>query len=103
LTQQSSEVIGVILFGFLAFWSHVPMKDSEKTEIEQLAKNKAFNDKGVGGEAPTKYKKIRCHIIYDVKHDERRKSRLVAGGHLTDSETETVKLCGTRVWGTKQT
>jgi hypothetical protein len=29
-------------------------------------------------------------IIYDVKHDGRHKARIVAGGHLTDPNTESV-------------
>ena len=29
------------------------------------------------------YKNITCHVIFDVKHDGRRKARFVAGGHLT--------------------
>jgi hypothetical protein len=33
---------------------------------------------------PTGHKKIRVHLIFDVKHDGRHKARLVADGHLTD-------------------
>ena len=45
------------------------------------------------------YKKIRVHLVYDVKHDGRHKARLVAGGHLTDVPMESVYsgvvlLCG---------
>jgi hypothetical protein len=29
-------------------------------------------------------------MIYDVKHDKQHKARLVAGGHLTDPNTESV-------------
>jgi hypothetical protein len=29
-------------------------------------------------------------MIYDVKHDGRHKAQLVAGGHLTDPNTESV-------------
>ena len=35
------------------------------------------------GKPPLGYKKIPCHMIYDVKFDGRRKARFVAGGHLT--------------------
>jgi Reverse transcriptase (RNA-dependent DNA polymerase) len=45
---------------------------------------------GPDGEAPPGYKKIRCHIIYDVKHDGRHKARIVAGIYLTDPNTESV-------------
>ena len=33
---------------------------------------------------PPGYKKIRCHMNFEVKIDLRRKARYVAGGHLTD-------------------
>ena len=49
-----------------------------------------FFDKGKYGIPPAGYKKIRCHMIYDVKHDGRHKARLVAGGHLTDVPIESV-------------
>jgi Reverse transcriptase (RNA-dependent DNA polymerase) len=65
-------------------------QDAEETEMRQLIEYQTFVDKGKGGEAPTGYKKIRCHMIYDVKHDGRHKARLVAGGHLTDPNTESV-------------
>jgi len=55
-------------------------QEAESTEMSQLLEYHTFVDKGVGGEAPVGYKKIQCHMIYDVKHDGRHKSRLVAGG-----------------------
>jgi Reverse transcriptase (RNA-dependent DNA polymerase) len=64
-------------------------KDAEDIERNQLIKYKTFVDLGPDGEAPPGYKKIRCHIIYDVKHDDRHKAR-VAGGHLTDPNTKRV-------------
>jgi hypothetical protein len=33
---------------------------------------------------------IQCHLVYDVKHNARHKSRLVAGGHLTDTPLDSV-------------
>jgi hypothetical protein len=48
---------------------------------------------GKGGEAPIGYKKIRCRMLCDVKHDGRHKARLVAGRHLTDSNTDSVYSC----------
>ena len=65
-------------------------QDAEETEMRQLIEYQTFVDKGKGGEAPAGYKKIRCHMIYDVKHDGRHKARLVAGGHLTDPNTDSV-------------
>ena len=38
-------------------------------------------------ELPPGYQKITCHWVFDVKMGEnfRRKARLVAGGHMTDT------------------
>ena len=39
-----------------------------------------------GDRAPIGHKQINCHLIYDVKVvDFRRKARLVAGGHMTET------------------
>jgi hypothetical protein len=65
-------------------------QDAEAIERQQLLEYQTFIDKGKGSEAPVGYKKIRCHMVYDVKHDGRHKARLVAGGHLTDPNTESV-------------
>jgi hypothetical protein len=42
------------------------------------------------GTPPIGYKKIRCHMIVDVKSTLTRKARMVAGGHLTDPPKESV-------------
>jgi hypothetical protein len=55
--------------------------------MKNLAKYKTFIDNGKGGIPPEGYKKICCHMVYDVKHDGRHKSRLVAGGNLTELNT----------------
>ena len=77
-------------------------QDSEKLEIDQLKEYKTFRDLGLGGKAPDGYKKIPCHMIYDVKWDGRHKSRFVAGGHRTDTPVEStysavVSLLGVRM------
>ncbi|KAI2508430.1 Reverse transcriptase (RNA-dependent DNA polymerase) [Fragilaria crotonensis] len=41
-----------------------------------------------GDKVPKFYKKIDCHMIFDVKMDLTRKARLVAGGHQTDPPKE---------------
>ena len=44
----------------------------------------AFKIISKGGKLPPGYQKIRFHMIFDIKmEDFRRKSRLVAGGHVT--------------------
>jgi hypothetical protein len=40
--------------------------------------------------APSGHNKIRVHLIIDVKHDDRHKTRLVADGRLTDITLESV-------------
>ena len=37
---------------------------------------------------PKFYKRIDCHMIFDIKMDLTRKARLVAGGHMTDEPKE---------------
>jgi len=67
-------------------------RDSEKLETSQLLDYTVFHDYGPRHRArpPEGYKKITYHFVYAVKHDGRYKSRLVAGGHLTDTPTESV-------------
>src|SRR6476620_3695600 len=58
--------------------------DAVKKEMDQLHEYNTFIDKGVGARMPLDWKRINVHLIFDCKHDLRRKARLVAGGHLTD-------------------
>jgi hypothetical protein len=58
--------------------------------MKQLLEYNTFVDQCQGGYAPAGYKKIRCHMIYDVKHYGHHEARLVASGHLTDPNTESV-------------
>ena len=62
--------------------------DATKLEMSQLDDYSTFKD--VGKTPPDGYKKIRVHLVYDVKHDGRHKARLVADGHLTDIPLESV-------------
>ena len=46
----------------------------------------AFDILKYGDCAPIGHKQINCHLIYDVKRENfRRKARLVASGHMTDT------------------
>jgi Reverse transcriptase (RNA-dependent DNA polymerase) len=65
-------------------------QDAEALEIAQLMEYGTFLDKGKEGEAPYGFKRIRGHMVYDVKHDGRHKARYVAGGHLTEPSEESV-------------
>jgi hypothetical protein len=63
-------------------------QESESTEINALNDYETFIDLGKGNFPSKDYKRIRCHMVYDVKHDGRHRSRLVAGGHLTPVPTQ---------------
>ena len=47
-------------------------------------------DIGPGDLKSTDHQKIRCRMVYAVKHDGRHKARFVAGGHLTKEPDNSV-------------
>jgi hypothetical protein len=59
--------------------------DATVLELNQIDEYVTFIDKGHHSKVtpPTGFKKIRVHIVYDVKRDGRHKARLVSDGHLT--------------------
>jgi hypothetical protein len=67
-------------------------KDAVATELQQINDYQTFIDKGhhTKTSPPAGYKKIRVHLVFDVKHDGRHKARLVADGHLTDIPLDSV-------------
>lgn len=67
-------------------------KRAATLEFDQLLDYKTFIDKGHIRVAiiPPGYKKIRVHLVFDVKHDGRHKVRCVADGHLTDVPIDSV-------------
>jgi hypothetical protein len=56
------------------------------TKMSQLKEYECFIDAGIYGrdKPPDGHKKIRAHLVFDVKHDGCHKARYVAGGHLTN-------------------
>ncbi len=67
------------------------------TEMEQIRKYETFIDHGQAKfrngkliNPPEGYKRIRVHLVYDIKHCRKHKARLVADGHLTDVPVESV-------------
>ena len=64
--------------------------DSMKLEIQQLMDYQTFIVKGTNVYMPADFTKIRCRMVFAVKHDGRHKSRFVVGGHLTDDPGESV-------------
>jgi hypothetical protein len=59
-------------------------------EINQIDECHTFNDLGKGRPPPRDHSKIRVHFVYDVEHDLRLKSRLVAEGNLTAPPKDSV-------------
>jgi hypothetical protein len=53
--------------------------------MQQLAEYTIFNHKKLAGKHQMV---IICHIKSDVRHYDRRRSRIVAGGHLADPSIE---------------
>jgi hypothetical protein len=64
--------------------------DATSLEMVQLDNYDCFHDQGKGVNIPKGFKKIRVHLIYDVKHNGRHKARLVADGHLTNIPGDSV-------------
>ena len=65
-------------------------KNCTKLDISQPDKYNTFIDLGKGGKPPRDYKKIKVHLVYDVKHDGTDKAWCVADGHLTDVPVDSV-------------
>ena len=65
-------------------------KDCTQLELDQLNEYTYFRDQGKYSKTPNRYKRIRTHLVYAVKHDGRHKARMVADGHLTDIPVESV-------------
>ena len=64
-------------------------REAELRELQQIDEYKTFIDKGnIKPSSP--YKKIRVHMVYDLKPTLMRKARLVADGHLTEIPLESV-------------
>ncbi len=59
-------------------------------EMAQIAEYNTFRNMGRGAKPPRDHQRIRVHFVFDVKHDLRCKSRLVAGGHMTAPPKDSV-------------
>ena len=59
-------------------------QESMKKEVDDLASLDCWDYKEEGFVPGEGWQKTTLHMVFDVKHDLRRKSRLVAGGHLVD-------------------
>ena len=65
-------------------------QDAEYAEIQQLMDYQFAQDRGSADSKPLDHQKIRCRMVYAVKHDGRHKARFVAGGHLTQPPDNSV-------------
>ena len=65
-------------------------RNVQAQEMESFQEFGVFKDLGKGVKPPEGYKKVKLITVYDVKHDGRHKTRIVASGHLTDIPTESV-------------
>jgi Reverse transcriptase (RNA-dependent DNA polymerase) len=66
--------------------------DAITLELTQIGDFNTFIDKShhTKVNAPSGYKKIKVHFVFDVKHDGRHKARLVADGYLTQIPVDSV-------------
>jgi len=77
-------------------------QESTALEMSQLHEYKTFKDLGKAEKPPEGYWKICAHLVFDVKHDGRHRSRLVADRRLTQVLLDSiysgvVSLRGTRL------
>jgi hypothetical protein len=75
--------------------------DATDLELAQIDEYITFIDKGHHAKAspPNGIKKNRAHLLFDVKHDGRHETRLVADGHLTDIPIDSVFSGVVSLWG----
>ena len=65
-------------------------QDATKLEMAQLNKYDTFTDLTLGAKPPEGYRKIKVHLIFDVKHDFCHKNRHVADVHLTSVPLDSI-------------
>ena len=69
-------------------FGHKKWTEAEEKELGQIDDYNTLDDRGKDGwrSLSPEYKEIRCHMVYDVKHDLHHKARFVAGGHMTEDQ-----------------
>ena len=65
------------------------LAEAVKKEFDQLEDYETYKDMRIDATVPEGYKKIKVHLVFDCKHDFRRKERLVAGGHMAPGPEDT--------------
>jgi hypothetical protein len=66
--------------------------DATALELAQIDEYITFIDNSHHTKASPRngFKRIRVHLVFDIKHNGRHKARLVADGHLTDIPIDSV-------------
>jgi hypothetical protein len=67
-------------------------QDSTKLEMAQLDEYETFKDLGSGVKPPDGHKKIRVHLVFDVKHDGHHKVALLWMATLQMSQSKVFTL-----------
>ena len=65
-------------------------RDAEIYELDKIHSYNTFKNLGRHANKPVGYQMIKVHMVYAVKHDGRRRARLVAGGHMTETPVDSV-------------
>ena len=63
-------------------------QDAIQKELDQIREYKTFIVRKDLKTPPKDYQFVKVHFVFAVKHDLRRKARLVAGGHMTSAPNE---------------
>ncbi len=69
-------------------------QNSIKLELDQILGYEVFKILEPSDPTPLGYKRIPYHIVHDVKFDGRKKSRLVAGGHMSPNVSKEEAFSG---------
>ena len=85
IPRNREEILRLDKINGNTFWEEAIDK-----EIGQLLDYETFNFQEKGEKAPSGYQRIPGFLVFDVKHDLRRKARFVAGGHVTNPPKEEV-------------
>ena len=72
--------------------------DATKTELDSIHSYEVFqkhekaqyDKQRIVMNAPPGYQKIRVHLVFALRYDDRHKARLVADGHLTPEPIESI-------------
>ena len=70
--------------------NNIKRQESTDLEMSQLDEHGSFINHGIGKTAPQDYTIIKTHLIYEIKHDGRHKSRYVVDGHLADIPIDSI-------------